>query len=338
MSLNKINRFLVVGFGSIGKVHVKNLRELFPDAEIIVYTGQSIQDNGHERYVSSIDEALQHKPQAAIIANAASHHLKIARLLAKEGIALLIEKPLSSNLNGVDDLIVLCKQKGICLMIGYNLRFLPSLRRFHSSVLEEKVGKLLSVRAEVGQYLPSWRPDTDYWKTVSAKREYGGGVLLEISHEIDYLLWIFGDITDLTAVVKKQSDLIIDVEDTAYLTFIFNPDEEGYQLTGSLNMDFFRHDTVRKCTVIGSEGTLCWDGVAATVSFFDAKSKTWRQIYAEQSDMKATYKKEIGFFVQCVEKGEVTGPAATGEDGRKVIEIIEAARRSEKTGRMISFN
>ena len=124
-------------------------------------------------------------------------------------------------------LINICQSKKIALMTAYNLRFQPSLQEFRKQIKQQRIGKILSVRVEVGQYLPNWRPESDYRKGVSAQKKLGGGVLLELSHEIDYISWIFGDYKWVKAHISKQSNLEIDVEDTAYLLLGFKPDKYG---------------------------------------------------------------------------------------------------------------
>ena len=98
------------------------------------------------------------------------------------------------KLDGVDDLLGTVRARGVICQVGYNLRYLPSLSRFRDLINEGLVGGPLSVRCEIGQYLPNWRPDTDYRTGVTARSDLGGGVLLELSHEIDYLRWIFGEV------------------------------------------------------------------------------------------------------------------------------------------------
>ena len=139
-------------------------------------------------------------------------------------------------------------------MTGYNLRFSPSLMYFNELIKKNIVGQILSVRCEVGQYLPEWRPNKDYRKTVSANFHLGGGVLLELSHEIDYLRWIFGEVDWVRATLAQQSSLVFDVEDSAHLTLGFLPNENGRQLIGTLNLDFIRHDQTRACIAIGEKG------------------------------------------------------------------------------------
>ena len=197
-----ISRILIVGLGSAGTRHLRLARELFPDSQIKVlqHRTQSTIPQFSDGCFLTMVEAIQFAPQIAIIANPSTFHVNVAQELAQAEIHLLIEKPLSSSLEGVARLIETCKDRKSILMIGYNLRFSPSLQHFRKLLGEGIISSLLSVRCEVGQYLPSWRPESDYRQGVSAKKELGGGALLELSHEIDYIQWIFGKINNLEYV------------------------------------------------------------------------------------------------------------------------------------------
>ena len=131
------------------------------------------------------------------------------------------------------------------------------------------MGDLHSVRCEVGHYLPYWRTNTDYRKSVSAQKILGGGVLLELSHEIDYLIWIFGSISKVNAFLTRHSSLEIDVEDTAYLRLELSNTHQEHNPFAILTMDFIRSDSTRACYAIGSEGTLKWDGISNCVEFWE---------------------------------------------------------------------
>ena len=245
---------------------------------------------------------------------------------------LLIEKPISDVPDGVEHLINTCKNKNITLMVGYNLRFNPTLQEFRKSILQKKIGKVLSVKVEVGQYLPNWRPDSDYRKSVSAQKKLGGGVLLELSHEVDYIGWIFGKYSWVKSHISKQSDLEIDVEDSASMIFGLNINQ-GSEVVVSLNMDFIRHDSMRQCTVIGDEGSLRWDGIKGEVSIFQKNSKEWSLIFSQSTDRDYTYKCEISDFIAAIEKNKKV--TITGQDGLKVVQVIDAIHQSYKNNTMI---
>ena len=333
-----LERLLIVGYGSIGKRHAKLARKLLPKAEITVLRHKSCDGKDNQdidRCVTNLNDALKFKPQAAVIANPAPHHIKAAFPLAQLGVHLLIEKPISNTSKDVSQIIDICRSKNSILMTGYNLRYLNSLQKFREFIQEERVGKIFSVRAEIGQYLPSWRPDSDYRENVSARSELGGGVLLELSHDIDYLCWLFGDVEWISSLQSKQSDLEVDVEDTAYITFGFSSVDGSKPVTVNLNMDFIRHDTTRFCKVIGELGTLYWNALNGSIGLMEQGSSDWKIIYEKRNKRDDSYIAEWENFIDCIENKKT--PLVTGQDGLSVIKIIEAARESSKTHSVVSL-
>jgi predicted dehydrogenase len=328
-----IKTVLVVGLGSAGRRHVRIIKNLFSEINIVVLRHKQCEKDDIEalslyKCVSSIDEAIATNPQAAIIANPATMHIEVAEKLADNGINLLIEKPISDSSKGVQKLIDTCHKNNIILMTAYNLRFLPSLIKFKSQIQTNKIGNIYSVRSEIGQYLPSWRPESDYRNTVSANKNLGGGVLLELSHEIDYLSWIFGPIDWVKSHISKQSGLDVDVEDSAKIILGFEG-IDGCELIASLNMDFIRHDNTRKCFVIGEKGTLLWDGISGKVEYFAKGANDWKTIFLSKPDRDYTYAEEIKSFFSSIESNEL--PCISGDDGAYVVSIVEAIKKSNYT-------
>ena len=327
-----ISRILIVSLGSAGYRHLRLARKQFPNAEIKILRRNSTNliPELSDGCFTNIEDAINFAPQIGVIANPSSCHINIAQELAQIGVHMLVEKPLSNSLEGVSRLIETCKERNSVLMTGYNLRFLTSLRYFHDQLVQEVIGNVLSVRCEVGQYLPTWRPETDYRQGVSARRDLGGGVLLELSHEFDYLRWIFGEVDWVRATLTQQSYLDIDVEDSAHLTLGFLPNENGRQLIGTLNLDFIRHDQTRACIAIGEKGSLRWDGITGEVSLFNEGDVCWERIFTHKSQNDESYLAEWQDFINCINTGSV--PLVTGEDGLRILEIIESARISSTTG------
>jgi predicted dehydrogenase len=331
-----IKKLLIVGFGSMGKRHTRLIREYYPHIELKVLTRTLLDKGSYEEenlgFYTSINEALEFKPDAAIIANPATKHLDISKLLAEQGTHLLIEKPIATETTGVQSLIDVCKQHSVILMTAYNFRFLPTLIEFSRLLEQEKIGKVLSVRAEVGSYLPDWRPNSDYRKNVSSQKILGGGVILELSHEIDYLSWIFGPIKWVKAHASKQSNLEIDVEDTVQV--IFGCEKlKKYELTGSLCMDFIRRDPSRFCLAIGEKGSLLWDGISGEVKLFSDTSNEWNVIFSDKPPRDFTYAEEIKHFFSSIEHFDT--PISSGEDGLKTLFIIDAIKRSSKIDSLV---
>ena len=195
---------LVAGAGAIALRHVRNLLELEPDASVTVLRrAPGAEDvalrEGGVRVVYNLADVALERLTAAIIASPAPSHVGLAMTLASAGVPMLVEKPLADTIAGVAPLMDECDRRGVVLMVGYNLRFRGSLRRLRAELQDGTIGEAQYVRAEVGQYLPDWRAGRDYRTTVTAQRRLGGGALLELSHEIDYLRWLFGEVAEVRA-------------------------------------------------------------------------------------------------------------------------------------------
>ena len=278
----------------------------------------------------NIEDSIAFAPQIAVIASPAPFHIAAAQSLAEAGVHLLIEKPLSVSLNGISQLIETCQKHGVLISTGYNLRFFSSLQRYREFLDEGIIGKILSVRCDIGQYLPSWRSDRDYRQGVSARHELGGGALLELSHELDYLRWIFGEVEWVKATLSRQSKLEMDVEDTAHLTLGFFSTLDGHELIATVNLDFIRHDTTRLCLAIGEKGSLRWNGIVGVVDLYEVGSAGWRELFRHPEQRDDSYIAEWKSFLESI--AEHKTPMISGEDGLKVMEIIEAARQSDISG------
>ena len=330
-----INRILLVGLGSIGTRHLRLARLQFPNADIrILRHGlENTQPEFSNGCFMTLQDVFEFAPQIAIITNPATSHLAMAQPLAEKGVHLLVEKPLSASLEGIAHLIETCKELNTVLMVGYNLRFSSSLNFFRDQLRRGAIGDFLSVRCEVGQFLPSWRPDKDYRQGVSARKELGGGALLELSHELDYMRWIFGDIDWVRATLSRQSSFEIDVEDSAHLIVGFLPDNKKRQLVGAINLDFIRHDQTRVCTVIGEKGSMHWNGLTGEVKLLEKSGTDWKILFIQQPQQDDTYLAEWQHFIHCVNENKI--PIVTGVDGLRVIEIIEAAHLSAPSGAQV---
>jgi predicted dehydrogenase len=310
-------------------------RLFVPESQIyvLIRPGGQTQMLGADGVIHSLDQALAFAPDIAVIANPAPMHMQYALPLARLGTHLLVEKPIASALEGVADLITAARNMGSTLLVGYNLRFLPSLREFRRLIGDGLIGRCYSVRSEVGQYLPTWRPGVDYRKSVSANKELGGGVLLELSHELDYLCWIFGQVTSVYASLSTQSDLQISVEDTADLILNF-ASLNGYpSVVGTLHMDFSRQDHIRVCTVVGDKGTLRWNAMTGEVDFFGFGATHWRNVYHDKPERDATYIAEWAHLIDCIENRHP--PLITGEDGLAVLQVVDNARQSALSGNRV---
>jgi predicted dehydrogenase len=320
-----MKRILIVGLGSIGKRHLVLARRFLPQADIRILRHQFSTDLPCEAngVFFNISDALAFSPQAAVIANPASFHMESATALIKTGCHLLIEKPLSNHPANIERFFKSVETCEAVTLVGYNLRFLSALKYFKQFIEEGELGKILSVRSEAGNHLPSWRPGTDYRQGVSAQKILGGGVLLELSHELDYLRWIFGEITWVSGWTGQLSDLELDVEDTANLILGIG---EVKPILCSLNLDFVRHDPVRSCTVIGELGSLRWNGMLGIVERWNIANGVWDLLFSAENDLEQSYYREWEHFLDSINNNRA--PLVTLADGAATLNVIEAARES----------
>jgi len=316
--------FLLVGAGSIGRRHLANLRVLEPRANIVVLRQYSRDPlAGADLVVSKLDDALMQQPFAAIIANPAPMHVPVAQRLAERGCHLLIEKPLSHDLDGVDFLLQTCAAQRLVLAIGYNLRFMPSLQRLVSLVAEGAIGKLLHIQCSVGQYLPDWRPGIDYRKSVTARSELGGGALLELSHEIDLAIWVAGPVESVSARIERVGELEIDVDDCAELSLSFVSGARG-----TIRLNLLERMPRRIVQITGSAASLEWDYFADALRVGNATAG-WRPIDTPKlTDRNDMYVDELKSFLDCI--ASTSAPIIDGAAGRRVLSVIDAARRSHQ--------
>jgi predicted dehydrogenase len=326
--LTSINKILIVGFGSIGKKHLKSLRLIFPDSEIAVFrrNDSSLIPAEADYLFTKWEQVSGFKPDIALICTPASKHIEAVRILAPLGVHLFIEKPMTASLDQAMELTEIVSNSSIHVMLGYHLRFSPSLIFYKKCIDERLVGDVLSVRCEVGQNISTWRPGTNPRESVSTLNEMGGGVLLELSHEIDYLRWIFGEMELIGGLVSRKKELNFEVEDEANLIFEIKDEASNSKLCASINLDFLRWDSSRYCFAIGGLGTLKWDGILGQVLLLEKDSNSWRIIFASKNDLEQSYLNQFMDFSKNL-KEEKTSHIAVIE-GLKTLKTIDLIKSS----------
>lgn len=327
------HRIIVIGLGSAGARHLRLARETLPGATIMVLrknTDRAVPDIA-DGALASLKDVIDFEPTIGIISSPATAHVEALGVLLPLGTHLLIEKPLAASAAEVQALLDEANEPGGTCLVGYNLRFTESLRVFREMLVEGAIGTPLAVRCEVGQWLPNWRPNSDYRTTVTARSSLGGGVLLELSHEFDYLGWLFGSPEWVVAHTSKQSSLEIDVEDSAHILFGCNLVSESLVLVGTLSMDLLRRDKTRCCSVIGEEGTLRWDGVRGSVELYKTESSGWQTLLNRPNDVAASYPAQWDHFLDCIDARAT--PLVTLQDAYRTLEVVDACRESSREDR-----
>ena len=317
--------YAVIGMGSIAKRHLKNLRLLYPDAELyaVSSSGRNQELPAGVKAIVSLDELIRLNPDYVIIASPAPYHTITARQLLENNIPVLIEKPLASDSEDAAEFLEFClSEQYPKAAVGYCLRFLPAANAVKTFLEREGLGTIYNVISQVGQYLPDWRSDKHYKDSVSAKNELGGGALLELSHELDYLIWLLGSVTLQHSWLRTTAELGIEVEEIADLVLTT---ESGIHI--SVHLDFIQKTTQRKCEFIGEKGTLVWDLLENTVVFID--TTTTNVIYSDaRYDRNTMYLDMLKTFA--VVKTDGMQELATISSSLKVVQLISAAKKTNK--------
>lgn len=235
---------------------------------------------------------------AGVVSSSTSSHLYYVRKFVAAGLPILVDKPFSNNMRGVSQIVRIAKQKNIFIYVGFNLRFLPILAKLNADIKKGKLGKILSIDISVGQHLPQWRINRDYKKTYSSSYVMGGGVALDLIHDIDVALSFLPD-TDLRVVYSnKLSSLDIDVEDIA----VFQRKSMPYM---HVRLDYLNHMKTRRYTIIGELGSVECDIANKRYIFTDNKGNGEVHENENDFDVQSTYGKEVDHFLSLLHTKQI---------------------------------
>lgn len=299
---------LVIGFGSIGQRHARIMAELGINVAVV-----SRRDILHSPAFSSTPEALaEFAPDYVVVASRTHEHRDDIKILKECGFTgqLLIEKPLyEQSYNSPDASFANAK-------IAYNLRFHPALQLFRDIISERAV---YAVHAYTGSYLPDWRAGTDYRQSYSAKQDMGGGVLRDLSHEIDFLLWTFGPWTRATAIGGHFSNLEIDADDVFSILF-----ETAQAPLVSLQLNYLDTTPSRKVLALTDQGSVRLDLIAGSVETIAG---------TEQFSIRTddTYRRQHQAMIK-----DDPSFICSFEEGLGVMHMIDASIAAAKTGLWVS--
>lgn len=299
---------LVVGLGSIGRRHARLLGELGLEVAAV-----SRRADAAPRCYASLAEALaKEAPGYVVIANETAAHRASLAALAESGFAgtVLVEKPLFA------EPAPLPQHRFAGLYVGYNLRFHPLLAEVKRLVAGEPT---LSAQVYVGQYLPDWRPGRDYRATASASRGGGGGVLRDLSHELDYMRWLFGSCRQVAALSERSGALDIDSEDVAALLLTFERCP-----VATLQLNYLDRAGAREIVINTAHRTLRADLLRGSLSIDDEV----RLFPAARDDTYlAQHRSALGNRREAL---------CTAEEGAAIVALIAAAEQAAASGAWVA--
>lgn len=344
-------KILMIGLGSIGQRHLRNIRRVLGDeAEILAYRVRGLQrtfsdameirkdvcleEEFHIRSYGDLDEALSEKPEIAFITNPTSMHIPCAVKCANAGCHLFMEKPVSDNLEGIDELKKAVKKSGVKVFVGYQNRFHPAVKAVREVLESGELGRILSVHSVVGERLTTMHTYEDYKDTYMARKDMGGGVVTnQLVHELDYLYYLFGKPLSVYATGGTLGNLGIDVEDNCDALFVMEG-KGGGRVSVSVHADFYQSPPSRFVKVVGEKGVVEADLIGAMVSK-TVSDVTEKAVFPrfERNDM---FIEELELFLTCIREDEKEG--ITLEDGIVSLKMAMAVKESMNTGGVADVN
>jgi predicted dehydrogenase len=325
-------KFLIAGFGSIGRRHFRNLlalgegdilflrshRSVLPEDEIAGYPVET-----------DLGSALDHNPEVVIVSNPTSLHLEVAIPAAERGCHLLIEKPLSHSMARIDQLQRAVELGGGKVLVGFQFRYHPQLQRIAKLLSTNAIGRPVSVRAHWGEYLPDWHPWEDYRGGYSARQDLGGGVVLTLSHPFDYLRWMLGEVDEVWAFVSQGAGLGIEVDANAEIGLRF---KDG--VLGTVHLDYIQRPPTHHLEIVGTQGTIRWDYVTGRLRLYRTSNEQPEvENLPPHFERNQLFLDQMKHFLAVVQEKEQ--PRCSLQDGIKAQQLVMAALESARTKKMV---
>ncbi|MBN4056224.1 Gfo/Idh/MocA family oxidoreductase [Rhodothermus sp. AH-315-K08] len=280
-------RILLVGFGAIGRRHAEILlsRPGFEIAALRSGLGNS-ELNPRIRRLVGWSEVTSFSPEAVFICNPTDQHVGTAARFIDADCAIFIEKPIGAGLAGLDSLLTRVGETGTVTYVAYNLRFHPVVEYLKEAARD--LG-LCHYRSECTSYLPSWRPGVNHLEHYSAISARGGGVILELSHEVDLADHLMDGLTTLRGRSSRLAGVTHDAEDYSDMEF------EAGKGPGSIHINFFSHAPRRRIVMDFTNVTFSGDLLSGRVSRF-AKGKSLDVISFDVA-RNTTYERQLDYFL-----------------------------------------
>lgn len=321
-------KYLVIGCGSIGKRHIRNLKAIGIETENItaIETRKDRQDEvknlGVSKIYENLDEALEGKKyDASIICSPTNLHTDQAIKLAENKINFIVEKPLCNNLNNVDKLVKLVEKNNLVVLVAYIFRFAPITKKVKEILEKNLIGKVLYARGEFSEYLPDWHPYEDYRSFYMAEKKQGGGSILDQSHIFDLVHYLLGNFKSVIGIVDKKSSLEVNADDVSELIVKLKND-----IIVSLHTDIFGRGHKKFLEIKGEKGNIMWDFYENSVTVYNADTSSQTAFKKFDKDFNNSYIEELKHFNDCIKQNKKT--IAGLEVGIDTMKLIEAAEKS----------
>lgn len=328
-------KYLIVGLGSIGRRHLRNLSAL-GEREITLYrTHHSTlpeEDLAGYAVETDLTRALAQHPDGVVIANPTSLHLDAAIPAARAGSHLLLEKPISANMDRVEEFSTAVQESGSRVLVGFQFRFHPTLQLARQLITEGALGRVVSAQAHWAEYLPGWHPWEDHRIGYAARKDLGGGVVLTLCHPLDYLRWMFGEVESLQAYTAAAPEEIgTDVDAVADIAMQF---AGGVQ--AAVHLDYLQRPVSHTLDVSGTQGLLRWDNTTAELKLYRVSTGEW-ETFSPPSGFERNWLfiEEMKAFLTLV-RGQAESPC-TLADGIAAQRLVMGVYCSASEGRRVKI-
>jgi predicted dehydrogenase len=341
---------LFIGLGGIGQRHLRNIKSIFGDDvhisayrergldfvlndQLIVEESLALKEVFGLEVYDSLDLALSQRPDVVFVTNPTSKHMGIALKAATVGCDLFIEKPLSHDYDGIERLNQIINNKKLVVMIGYQNRFHPCLKKAKDLLDKKSIGNVIAVNVEIGESLPSWHKYEDYRQMYASRKDLGGGVVLSQIHELDYISWFFGLPKKVFAIGGKLSDLEIDVEDVASVLMEYEVNNQ--RIPVHIHEDYLQMPPARTCKIIGTKGKISFDLFNATLQVHGYTGELLEELDYGDFVRNDMFIEELKYFFKCVE--ERTTPISSINEAENSLRMAFAIKESISGGNVIIF-
>ncbi len=295
-------RIGILGYGSIGRRHARNLTAL-GQSDLVAFDPDpaarvALEGAAGVRFADTLEDVWRSEVAVVFVTSPSHLHVPQALEAARRGCDLFVEKPLSHGWDGVDTLCAEIAKRSLVSMVGCNMRFHPGPAHVKELLDERAIGRVIAARIHTGSYLPDWRPGTDYRRSYSATASQGGGAILDCIHEIDLALWYFGPGTVAASATVPAETIGLDVEGLAEILI-----HHDSGVLSSVHLNVVQRDYQRECHVIGSEGTVTWSFSDPSVTCRVGHPTTSRRdpLPANWS-VNDMYLDELRHFLGCVDR------------------------------------
>jgi predicted dehydrogenase len=322
---------LVIGLGSIGERHVRNLLAMGHRNISVLRRNARLPRTllGDEfTTITDPDEAFARNPAIVIIGTPTALHMEPLTRAVEIGAAVLVEVPLAHRTDGLELLMQRAQETGAQVLLGHNLRFHPALVAIRQALQRGDIGEALYSRMQFGEYLPTCHAWADFKTRYEARNDLGGGVVLTSIHELDHAFWLFGPIASVTAVARSRA-FGLDVEDVAMMVL-----EHAGGMLSEIELDFVQRTYRRSLQVAGREGTIEWELLGDRVRIYRPARKEWEDLVVLCNyDINQTYLDELRHLIRVAERREL--PLTDLATGLHVLRAGLAALKSSATGRRV---